>query len=149
MSFVTIGLLLDLFGFLFLGADLIRIQKQTRTRAEARMTSFQEFVSSNDAFQSYADSLSKNADWRPHDYDEGRMVPYDGFDSTRAAQDFQEAVDLSRTNRDDLAALAKCLDEIYYEDKSSAAGSLKFSIVGMCLIIAGFASQLIGQIWTI
>jgi hypothetical protein len=93
--------------------------------------------------------LSKGADWRPHDYQEGIRVPYDGFDSTRAAQDFQEAVVLSRSNRNDLAALARCLDEIYSEDRSSATGSLKFSIIGMCLIIVGFACQLIGQIWTI
>tara|TARA_B100000678_G_scaffold267941_1_gene253863 strand:+ start:133 stop:582 length:450 start_codon:yes stop_codon:yes gene_type:complete len=145
-SFLLAGLGLDLIGVALLAFDLIRVQRRLRTEASERMILLNDLIERNETFEKHADFVAGGGDWREHQYEEGQMVPYGGFDHTAAQSSFKDAVDLSVSVRNDLTEFVFAVREIYSQEHENAGKSLVYSYFGIGLIVAGFALQILGNL---
>lgn len=144
-ALIALGLAIDLLGVVLLGVDLIRIQFGLRAEARDRLASFRALVEGNATFQEHVKWVAAQGDWREHQHEEGRMVPYGGFDYSAASSSFKDATDLAASVRDDLTELTQHLADVTQGDQRRAETSLVFSYSGILLIMIGFGIQIWGQ----
>ena len=143
----SLGLSIDLIGVLFLGADVIRIQRTLKKDSADRLASLNEIIASNDTIGEWLEKIGNNADWREWQWEEGRTVMVSGtFDYQAAQQNFKEALQPVS----DLAQYVKMLGKItlagFEGDAAMAVKSLRFSYIGITLIVIGFAMQIWGSL---
>lgn len=142
-----IGLLLDLVGVVLLGFDLVRIQRKLRRDAEERIATLAGVVEANEGVESWMNELGRSADWREYQRDDGGYWPVGGtFDSSAAQSSFKELGAQVAEIGSSVHRLAHMMSINVLNDQSTAHLSLKFSYIGLALVVIGFALQGLPQV---
>jgi hypothetical protein len=142
---ILLGLLLNLVGVLLLGFDVLHVQKMLRQSASEVLDKVHSvFDEADEAGKTLRDVAF---DHRHYDLDEGQVVYFhDSFDE-RAAQRSQEALNQSISNLSKgLSRLADIALTGADAQETSANLSRKRTLIGLGLVIVGFALQIIGQL---
>jgi len=139
------GLLLDAFGVLLLGWDLVRSQKFLRSQSETRSNIMSEIGENNRAVAQQVEELEKGNEWRDWHWEEGRPEYHGGtFDSSAAQSTISGMLELLRSIGSDLARSSWHHAELSQMDSDHSGRSLKMSYLGLALIVVGFLFQIIG-----
>ncbi|MGC6329123.1 hypothetical protein [Rhizorhabdus sp. FW153] len=139
------GLALDLAGVMLLGFDLVRIQRDLRRHAEARLSSLRDVAEAAGGMDSFLTSVS--SDFREYYRDEGAYLPSDGtFDYQSAKRSFDEVKGSIANLAEHLGTMAAMLGATIESDKETAGMSLRFTYMGLLLIVAGFILQMAGYL---
>jgi uncharacterized membrane protein YidH (DUF202 family) len=142
---VLVGLFLDLIGVLLLGVDVLHVQRTLKKSATEVLDKVHSvFDEADEAGRSLRDVAF---DHRHYDWDEGQVVYFqDSFDE-KAARRSQVALNQSISNlTKGLSQLADIVLTGADAQEASANLSRKRTLVGLGLIIVGFALQIIGQL---
>jgi hypothetical protein len=138
--FSSIGLVFDLVGVFLLGVDLIRVQLLQKTAASRDKEALEkEFPRFSDLAREQT-LLDTRVTGRAAQFGEG-MVDAVELDTTLRA--FRSEINKTQIG---IHGLTKYLFETVNEKTLETKRSLKFSYVGIALIIFGFILQLIGLI---
>jgi len=137
------GLTLDLAGVMLLGFDLVRIQRDLRRHAEERLSSLHDVAEAAGGMDTFLKSVS--GDFREYYRDEGRYLPSDGtFDHLSAERSFDEVKGSIADLADHLGTMAAMLVATVNSDRETAGMSLRYTYIGLFLIVAGFILQMAG-----
>jgi hypothetical protein len=137
----VIGLTLDFSGVLFLGFDLVRVQRRLRGDAEERVSRLDAILEEIGGIDGWAETVP--SDFRDWQWDEGRTVMVDGtFDTMQAGESFKEALDTIGAVGSHVLTLANMQLAAINTDRSTANLSLRYSYLGLALIVVGFCLQL-------
>jgi hypothetical protein len=135
------GLALDLTGVLLLGFDLVRIQRRLHSESKDRISSLDTILEEIGGIDGWADTVA--SDFREWQWEEGRTVMVPGtFDPERARVSFEEALGTISAVGTHVLTLAKMQLAAIDADRDTANLSLRFSYLGIALIIIGFCLQM-------
>jgi hypothetical protein len=135
------GLSLDLCGVLLLGFDLVRVQRRLRGDAKDRISRLDAILDEIGGIDGWAETVP--SDFRDWQWDEGRTVMVDGtFDTDRARDSFREALSTISAVGTHVLTLANMQLAVINADRDTAHLSLRYSYLGLALIVAGFFLQL-------
>jgi hypothetical protein len=135
------GLALDLSGVLLLGFDLVRVQRRLRGDAKTRISSLDAILDEIGGIDGWAGTVP--SDFRDWQWDEGRTVMVDGtFDTHRARESFEEALNTIGAVGTHVLTLANMQLALINADRATANLSLRYSYLGLGLIVVGFCLQL-------
>jgi hypothetical protein len=142
MNIVSVsGLVLDLSGVLLLGYDLVRVQRSLRAGAENRVAHLDEILDEIGGIDAWAKTVP--SDFREWDWEEGRAVMRSGtFDADQAGKSFEEALETISQIGVHVLILARMQLAAVEEDRSTAGLSVKYTYIGLALVVAGFCLQL-------
>lgn len=139
------GLTLDLAGVMLLGFDLVRIQRNLRRHAEDRLSSLHDVAEAAGGMDSFLKSVS--SDFREYYRDEGRYLPSDStFDHQSAEQSFDEVKGSIADLAGHLGTMAGMLVASVESDRQTAEMSLRYTYIGLMLIVVGFVLQMPGYL---
>lgn len=144
LSISTIGLILDFVGVLLLGFDLIRVQHSLRRQSRKDVQRLQEISAEYGGLSAWLDELACSGDWRESQYEEGRIVFYDGFDLDMAKRDFQDLTAAAKASQSFASSVALFVTAQVQSAEEAARSSLILSYFGVGLITIGFGLQLWG-----
>jgi hypothetical protein len=142
MNYLSIsGLALDLFGVLLLGFDLVSVQRRLRGDAEDRISRLDSILEEIGGIDGWAKTVP--SDFREGQWEEGRTVMMPGtFDPKRARESFEEVLDTVSVVGNHVLTLANMQLAAIDTDRNTANLSLRFSYIGLALIVFGFALQI-------
>lgn len=142
MNYLSVlGLILDLSGVLLLGTDLVRVQRRLRSDAEERVFRLDEILEEIGGIDGWSKTVP--SDFREWQWEEGRTVMLRGtFDPIRARESFQDALDTISLVGTQVVTLAKIQMASIDADRATASLSLRYSYIGLALILIGFCMQI-------
>ena len=144
---VTAGLVADLIGVLFLGFDVIKIQRNLRQSAQEKFDGANEVLGDYDQFGDWVKEVKRNADWRDWDYEEGQVSYRAGtFDHDAAERSISDIMLAISNVNESLSKIAEITVDGAIQDQHTAERSLKMSYMGLALITIGFALQIVSQL---
>jgi len=140
------GLVLDLVGVMFLGLDLVRIQKRLRRDAEDRLAALNDIAHGAGGTEAFLKGIS--GDFREYYRDDGQYLPSTGtFDHQSAERNVSELKDGISALAEHLRTLAQMLTSTVEGDRETAKISLTVTYGGLGLIVMGFILQIAGYVW--
>jgi hypothetical protein len=142
-----VGLTFDLAGVGLLSFDLIRIQRGLKVQANRRIEHVQGLIDEYGDVEHKLDEIANEMGWQHYNFEEGRPVPdYDSFDPDLLVRLASRAGSAFETVRSYLKGLSEFFIEVEDEEWTTARASLRYSYVGLLLIVLGFVLQLLGTL---
>ena len=142
MTYWTVaGLGLDFVGVLLLGADLVRLQKALRETAKSNRERYDELEQAYGGVESWLDELAGQSVWVE------RVPNHPGHPSDLVHPLIEIVKNVSEASAGTagrLARVASILEASAQQDERLAARSMRFSYVGLTLLVTGFALQIVG-----
>lgn len=143
--YITCGLILDLFGVLFLGYDLIRLQSAIKKRAKDRRVEFDSIESDYGGIESWTHEIMQQSEWTSSDiysryYAEEEVV----FNVRNALEGLRNISDAVNGLSSQIIRITKIIRDNIIEDEELAATSNRLSILGLVLLVLGFGIQIYG-----
>ncbi|MDE0103110.1 MAG: hypothetical protein OXN89_12080 [Bryobacterales bacterium] len=142
-----VGLILDLIGVLLLGADVVRLQRTNRRRANQGRASLDEIESVYGGIESWTNEIKKQSEWIPesaysrhHSEDE---VSYNAHHALDNLRDISSAVN-GLAER--VTKVSMILHNNAIQDERIASISYRLSIVGLVCLVFGFLFQIFGAL---
>jgi len=143
--FHTAGLAIDFAGVAFLGVDLIRLQAQLKRQAANNLATLVELSSDYGGIEAWAAEIRKTATWFPElTFSDYRGEDEAAFNTRNAVERLAEVADCANGLVGHLATVTTYLGSAARESQRGAKATLRYSVVGMVLIAAGLALQLVG-----
>lgn len=141
----TAGLCLDAIGVSLLGFDLIRLQRRLRREAGEREALLESMAEEYGGIAAWAEQIKRGAKWIPQSAYERHHaedpVSYNVQNLTERAGELGECINGLGEH---VAKLTTYLGDAARIDTVLAASSLRYSIAGVALLLAGFVFQVIG-----
>lgn len=139
------GLTTDFVGVVLLGSDVIRIQVALRRATAANGARYKKFEDEYGGITNWLKELTDSARrWHRVDL-EGPIADDDmTHNAHRTRGELSEVANAAGALGEYVGGLADMLKERVHEDEKLATTSLKFSFVGMSLILIGFGLQILG-----
>ena len=142
---VVIGLALDLAGVLCLGFDLIRLQRGLRASATASRESYDSLEAEYGGVESWLDDLADQSEW-VQDLPSSIGETPESFNAHSIFDIVREVSGASGAVAERLAGVGKILLDGAKRDEELSSLSLRFSYVGLSLLVVGFAMQIVGAL---
>lgn len=146
INYSIVGLILDVVGVCLLGFDLIRLQRSIRLRGKEGRARFDDLESKYGGIEFWADDLKDQSRFT---LDYGRSSVSIGGKALHHTDEILEIVSNLALTVNGLAAqltsVAGILRSNAVEDDRLASISLKFSVLGIAFLVAGFSLQIVGM----
>lgn len=145
MGYTVLGLILDVIGVVLLSTDLIRLQRVVRRRGKDGRGRFDELESEYGGIESWASELTEQSRWVPEQaYSERHSEDELSYNARRAAETISDLASAANGLAAQVAAIAGILRANADEDDRLASMSVKLSVFGVLLLVAGFLLQIVG-----
>ncbi|MEZ2145793.1 hypothetical protein AAE026_26395 [Bradyrhizobium sp. DN5] len=142
-----IGLILDLFGVLLLGADLIRVQRMLRAQAANDLADFDQMAEEYGGTESWIQEIKKSARWvKESSYSDFLAQDEVSYNAERAIEAVKEAVGCMEGLAGHLASVVALQKKQAEGNRMTARASLRYSVIGLIFIFVGFVLQMIGSL---
>lgn len=147
MWFSVVGLLLDLFGILFLGFDLLRVQTRMRASALGDHKLFLRFLEDYRRVETVAENLSALCAYVERD---GRTDAASDEEIAFNVRNLAFRVPELARNVSDLGEHSRALSAYLIARnravRDTALGTQRLTVVGLTLITVGFLLQIVGAL---
>lgn len=144
---IVSGLVFDAIGFVLLGWDLIHLQRDMKKRVDENISTIEEFSEKYDEIQGWSNDIRKS----------GRWINESEYSSRHAEDEVSFNAHIMQDRLNDLANCVEDLAKHLFDfvdlfrknakrDRQAANRSLRWSIIGLLLIISGFGLQIVGAL---
>lgn len=140
------GLVLDVFGVVLLGIDLLCLQYVMRKRANENINTIEKFTKEYGGIQSWAEHIRKSARWvETNEMLRYHIVDDEGNFNTRSAlEELSNLANCVEGLAENLSEFIELFGRNAERDRQAANRSFEWSIIGLTLIVFGFSLQIVG-----
>ena len=140
------GLSLDLVGVLLLGLDLIKVQRKISAEAEEAEGTLESFLADYGDLPEALSDLQKNTRRiQLHEYSDYHAEDETSYNIDVQVERMKELAGIVKETTRWTSLLVEFQREQTQNERGMVASSVKFSVIGLLLIVIGFGMQIVAQ----
>ena len=147
LSFQIVGLVFDMIGVILLGIDLILVQRTLKLQATQRRDELDAFLEEFGGIESWASEIGKQSRWvQQAEYSDYHAEDEVSYNASRSAENTKELARSVESVSQWMTGLVKLHLKESQIGETAAKSSLRFTAIGLFLIVTGFSMQIFSLI---